>query len=91
MYPTPALPAANQLEHPDVVRIAAAHGVTPAQVLLAWQWALGIPANPRSTSAAHMADNLAAYTAGIFLNQTEMDTLNSQPQVCTTLSLSVCV
>ena len=79
-FPTPALPA-NQLEHPDVLSIAAAHGITPAQVLLAWQWSLGIPANPRSMNKQHMMDNLAAYTLGIALNQTEMDTLNTQPQV----------
>ena len=81
IFPTPALPAANQLKHPDVLAIAAAHAITPAQVILAWQWALGIPANPRSQNQTHMAENLAAYTLGISLNQTEMDTLNTQPQV----------
>ena len=77
-YPPP-LPAANQLQHPDVLAIAAEHNATPAQVLIAWQWQLGIPVNPRSMSQQHMIDNMNAYS--LFLNQTEMDTLSSQPQV----------
>ena len=77
VYPPP-LPA-NQLAHPAVLAIAAQHaGATPAQVLIAWQWALGIPVNPRSQNAAHMADNLAAYA--LTLNQTEVDTLSAVQQ-----------
>lgn len=89
-YP-PSLPAANQLEHPAVVAIAAKYGVTPAQVLIRWQWALGVPVNPRSMSAQHMADNLAAYTALPFLNQTEVNTLSSQPQVTCGMDPKWCV
>jgi 2,5-diketo-D-gluconate reductase A len=77
-FPTPALPAASQLQDPVVLQIAAAKGVTPAQVILAWQWALGIPTNPRSMSAQHMADNLAAYS--VVLNQTEVHLLSTRPQ-----------
>ena len=80
-YPTTgpgALPSANQLQDPAVLAVAAAHGATPAQVILAWQWALGVPTNPRSMSAQHMADNLAAYA--ITLNQTEVHMLSTRPQ-----------
>ena len=28
-------------------------GVSPAQVLLNWQWRLGIPTNPRSQNSSH--------------------------------------
>ena len=77
-----ALPAATQLQDPVVLAIAAAHGATPAQVILAWHNALGVPTNPRSMSAAHMADNLAAY--GITLNQSEVHWLSTRPQdLCT--------
>ena len=75
----PPLPAASQLEDPVVASIAAAHpGATPAQVLLAWQWALGVPTNPRTMSPAHMAENLAAYA--LTLNQTEVHLLSTRPQ-----------
>lgn len=89
-YPAP-LPAANQLQHPAVVAIAAKYGVTPAQVLIRWQWALGVPVNPRSMSAQHMADNLAAYAALPSLNQTEVNTLSSQPQVTCDVDPKWCV
>jgi diketogulonate reductase-like aldo/keto reductase len=78
-YPPP-LPS-SQLAHPVVTSIATRLGVTPAQVLLAWQWALGIPANPRSMSAAHMAENLAAYAPGaVPLLDTDVALLSSVPQ-----------
>lgn len=79
VYPTPQLPVSNQLNHPLVQAIAANHSATPAQVLIAWQWALGIPVNPRSMNAQHMADNLNAYSA-VTLVQTEIDALSSVPQ-----------
>lgn len=50
-----------QMFDPLVSSIAAAHGVTNAQVLLAWQYALGIPTNPRTYNTTHMADNLASF------------------------------
>ena len=76
-YPPPLV--ANQLQHPLVLAIAAQHsGATPAQVIIAWQWALGIPVNPRSQNAQHMADNLAAYS--IALNQSEVNALSAIEQ-----------
>lgn len=78
-YPSPPLPAANQLEHPSVLAIAQKYGVSPAQVLIRWQWHLGVPVNPRSMSQAHMVENMNAFSFS--LNQTEVDELSSQPQV----------
>ena len=76
-------PAGNQLQHPYVLELAAKYGATPAQVLIQWQFQLGIPVNPRSMNATHMADNLASYSffsAAGGLNQPELDNLSSQPQ-----------
>lgn len=64
-------------------QVAAKYGASPAQVLIQWQWQLGVPSNPRSMNATHQAENLAAFSlfaAVGGLNQTEMDTLSSQPQ-----------
>lgn len=80
VYPVPPLPVANQLQHPSVLAAAAAHGKTPAQILLAWAWQLGVPANPRTMNKQHMIDNLAAYDGSFTLTQAEMDDLSSQPQ-----------
>ena len=86
-YSFAGCPAANQLQHPYVLSLASKYSATPAQVLLQWQWQLGIPTNPRSMNAQHQVDNLNAYqlfAAVGGLNQTEMDTLSSQPQdLCT--------
>lgn len=78
LYPS-ELPAASQLSDPVVAAIAAAHApATPAQVILAWHWALGVPFNPRSMNSTHMVENLAAFD--ITLNQTEIRMLSSRPQ-----------
>jgi len=63
---------------PNVIKIAQAHGVTPAQVLLQWQYALGIPTNPRSQNTAHMKDNLNTYS--FTLTADEITLLNSAAQ-----------
>lgn len=48
---------------PEVLRIAARHGATPAQVALAWLLAMpGVTAIPKSASPARQAENLAAVT-----------------------------
>lgn len=47
-------------EDPVIVEIAKAMGCTPAQVLLAWAIERGTAAVPKSTSPAHLAENLAA-------------------------------
>lgn len=78
VYPTPQLPASTTLADPVVVSVAAAHGVTPAQAIIAWEWALGLPSNPRSMNATHMRDNLAAFA--IQLTAAEIEAMSSRPQ-----------
>ena len=47
------------LEDATLARIAKEHGVTPAQVVLAWASARGIVTIPSSTQRTHLAGNLA--------------------------------
>ena len=48
------------LSDPVLVRIAAAHGATPAQVALAWAMQLGYAVIPSSTKRENLASNLRA-------------------------------
>ncbi|MGJ5590500.1 aldo/keto reductase [Micrococcus lylae] len=57
---TPLGRGGEPFEVPAVTAAAAAHGATPAQVLLAWHRQSGRVAIPRSGSAAHLAENLAS-------------------------------
>ncbi|MFB6305028.1 MAG: aldo/keto reductase [Haloferacaceae archaeon] len=45
------------LDVPEIERIAAKHGATPAQVSLAWLRQRGVAAIPKATSEAHIRDN----------------------------------
>ena len=78
------LPARTTLEDPVLLQVAAAHApATPAQVLLAWLWALGLPSNPRTMSEQHMRDNLAAISA-VTLSAAEVQALSTRPlDTCT--------
>jgi diketogulonate reductase-like aldo/keto reductase len=61
-----------------LLQVAAAHpGASPAQIVLAWLWAQGIPSNPRTMNATHMRDNLSALS--IQLTAAEMAALSSRP------------
>lgn len=75
-YPPP-LPA-NLLDAPAVHQIAAAHSITPAQAMLAWQYQLGIPTNPRCWNATHMRENMAVFD--VKLSDDEMKTMSGFPQ-----------
>ncbi|MFN5193424.1 MAG: aldo/keto reductase [Cyanobacteriota bacterium] len=58
-----ALKAADEpvlLQNPVIGAIAAEHGCTPAQVLLAWHLQRGISTIPKSVSPARLRENLAA-------------------------------
>ncbi|MFH8788257.1 aldo/keto reductase [Streptomyces roseoverticillatus] len=57
---SPLRPRKPGLAHPAVVEIAAAHGATPAQVVLAWQLAHRIPAIPRSGHPERILENFHA-------------------------------
>jgi alcohol dehydrogenase (NADP+) len=48
------------LENPVIGAIAAEHGCSPAQVLIAWQLQSGISTIPKSVSPARLRENLAA-------------------------------
>lgn len=48
------------LENPVIGAIAAAHGCSPAQVLIAWHLQSGISTIPKSVSPARLRENLAA-------------------------------
>ena len=43
-----------------IVEIAGKHGISPAQVVLAWHLAKGIVAIPKSVTPARIAENFAA-------------------------------
>lgn len=61
--------------------VAAAHpGFSPAQVTIAWLWALGFPTNPRTLSPAHMDENLSALNGQLVLSEGEVAALSSRPQ-----------
>lgn len=68
----------TMLQDAVLLQVATAHGRSPAEITLAWQWQLGIVVNPRSQNAAHQLQNLNYFD--IVLTQTEMDALNSRPQ-----------
>ena len=79
MYPTQGTGLSwIQLEDPKVRSIAAAHSVTPAQVLIQWQFQMGFPVNVRSQNVTHMRENLAAYD--LTLTGDELKTLSNGPQ-----------
>ncbi|MDQ4212671.1 aldo/keto reductase [Microbacterium sp. ASV81] len=52
--------AGELLGDPAIVEVAAAHGITPVQAVLAWHAARGVVAIPKASSPEHQALNLAA-------------------------------
>jgi len=63
------------LRDPTVLEIAAAHKRSAAEVILAWEWSLGIPVNPRCMNATHMIQNLNIYD--IVITKDESDKIMS--------------
>ena len=61
------------LRDPQLVRIAEAHGVTPAQVVLRWHIEHGIVAIPKSTNPERIAENAAI---GFELTSSEVERLD---------------
>jgi diketogulonate reductase-like aldo/keto reductase len=51
----------TNLDDPRLVAVAAAHGVTPAQVLVRWQLQHEIVALPRSVRAERIRENFAVW------------------------------
>lgn len=74
----------TMLVDPVVMSVAAAHNVSPAVAMLAWQYALGIVFNPRSMNAAHILENLGQTGTpwwDVVLTPQEMQAMSSRPQV----------
>jgi len=72
--------APTPLEDPVVLAAAAAHGMTPAQVLLAHQWGAGVSSNPRTMDALHMIEDLSAAGMAGLLTPAEIAQLDARPQ-----------
>jgi alcohol dehydrogenase (NADP+) len=75
---TKASDAPVLLENPVITAIAAEHGCTPAQVLIAWHLQGGISTIPKSVTPARLRENLAAAT--IQLSQADCDRIASLDQ-----------
>ena len=74
----PSVGAPSLLEEPIIVKIAAKHNATAAQVLSAWSVAVGIPVNPRTKNQSHMEENLAAWQ--VPLTAEDLFELSSLPE-----------
>jgi diketogulonate reductase-like aldo/keto reductase len=62
------------LENPAVTTVAAAHGKSPAQVLIRWSIQLGNVVIPRATDPARLAENIDVFD--FELTEAEMDVLS---------------
>jgi len=71
------------IEEPVLKTIGAAHNLTPAQVLLAWEWSYGMVANPRTMNVTHMNENLASAVFTTKFTDDEMRQLEGfKPDEC---------
>jgi len=66
------------LNNPVIGAIAAEHGCSPAQVLIAWQLQSGISTIPKSVNPARLLENLAA--ADITLTPTDLERIAALDQ-----------
>ncbi len=62
-------------DEPVIVGIAAAHGVTPTQVILRWELQRGVVPLPKSWSAAHRRENLDVF--GFALSDDEVASITA--------------
>lgn len=58
-----------------IVEVAAAHGITPAQAVIAWHVARGVVSIPKASSAEHQQANLAA--ASVVLEPAEVEAITA--------------
>jgi len=63
----------NLMEDSTIVEIAEAHDASPAQVLIRWALQRGTAVIPKSTTPAHIRDNIAA--TELALSDAEMDAI----------------
>ncbi|MBT3250019.1 MAG: aldo/keto reductase [Candidatus Pacebacteria bacterium] len=65
---------AKPIKDPVVLKIAAAHSKTPAQILLRWSLQRGLIAIPKSVNPAHVLENIQVFD--FELSAEEMDVIN---------------
>lgn len=65
----------EQVQHPVVAEIAAAHDISPVQTILAWHVARGVVPLPKSQNPQRQAENLAA--ADIVLDEAEIEAITA--------------
>jgi len=63
------------LAEPVIVEVAAAHGISPAQTVLAWHAARGVVSIPKASSAEHQQANLDA--ASVLLDDAEVEAITA--------------
>jgi diketogulonate reductase-like aldo/keto reductase len=59
------------LSHPSILTIAAAHGATPAQVVIAWHLALGNVVIPKSVTPSRQVENIASIEVALTAQQVQ--------------------
>jgi 2,5-diketo-D-gluconate reductase A len=62
------------LESPVISQIAAKHGATPAQVVIAWHLAIGNVVIPKSVTESRIRENYAALD--VTLDETDLQAIN---------------
>lgn len=67
--------ARELLQEPVIAEVAAAHGITPAQAVIAWHVARGTVSIPKASSIEHQRLNLAA--ASVVLAPDEVDAITA--------------
>lgn len=67
--------AKDLLDEPVIVEIAAAHGISPAQTVLAWHVAREVVAIPKATSLEHQKANLDA--TAVVLDDAEVEAITA--------------
>ncbi|BDZ38152.1 aldo/keto reductase [Microbacterium suwonense] len=63
------------LAEPVIIEVAEAHGIAPAQVVIAWHVARGTVSIPKASSAEHQRANLEA--ASVVLESAEVDAITA--------------
>ena len=66
------------LESPVIAQIAAKHGATPAQVVIAWHLAIGNVVIPKSVTESRIRENYAALD--VSLDETDVQAINGLDQ-----------
>lgn len=72
---SPLSRARELLQEPVIIEVAGAHGITPAQAVIAWHVARGTVSIPKASSIEHQRLNLAA--ASVVLAPDEVDAITA--------------